>query len=181
MTCSFTSYRSCYLRRICSWFASSFSTFAICIAWILSELSFFLVYAQHMWTATLTVSHSNHLVNLLFHSLDFQRWCFHRSSMFLYAQLMLRICSVEILVIRYELFCGLAWWSWHMLRIDFEAFPTRRQILNVRGICYLSSSTRRQEIFPTPAQLFQPPGELHPLLGRVRTCLKHVFWLSSLG
>ncbi len=111
----------------------------------------------------------------------FSALCFHRSSMFLYAQLMLRICSVEILVIRYELFCGLAWWSWHMLRIDFEAFPTRRQILNVRGICYLSSSTRRQEIFPTPAQLFQPPGELHPLLGRVRTCLKHVFWLSSLG
>ncbi len=131
--------------------------FNICIARI---LSFFLVYAQHMRTATLTVSHSNHLVNLLFHSLDFQRWCFHRSLMFLYAQLMLRICSVEILVIRYELFCDLTWWSWHMLRIGFKAFSIRRQILNVQGICYFSSSTRRQEIFSTPTQLFQP-DELH--------------------
>ncbi len=55
-----------------------------------------------------------------------------------------------------------------MLRIGFEAFPTRRQILDVRGICYFSSSTRRQEIFPTPAQLFQPPGELHPPTGDIQ-------------
>jgi len=45
--------------------------FNICIARILSELSFFLVYARHMRTATLTVSHSNHLVNLYFIRLIF--------------------------------------------------------------------------------------------------------------
>ncbi len=56
----------------------------------------------------LTVSHSNHLVNLLFHSLDFQRWCFHHSSMFLYAQLMLRICIDEALMIGCEFYCDLA-------------------------------------------------------------------------
>ena len=49
-----------------------------------------------------------------------------------------------------------------MLRIELEAFSTRRQILNLRGICYVQRSTRRQEFFPTPAQLFQPPDQLHP-------------------
>ncbi len=52
--------------------------------------------------------------------------------MFLCAQLMLRICTDEALMTRCEFFCDLAW---HMLRIGPEAFPTRRQILDVRGIC----------------------------------------------
>ncbi len=43
----------------------------------------------------LQLSSFNHLVNLLSHSLNFQRRCFRRSSMFLYAQLMLRICTVN--------------------------------------------------------------------------------------
>jgi hypothetical protein len=75
--------------------------FNMCIARILSELSFFLVYARHMRTATLTFKP---IVNLLSHSLDFQRRYFRCSSMFLYAQLMLRICSVEALVIGCEFF-----------------------------------------------------------------------------
>jgi hypothetical protein len=58
--------------------------------------------------------------------------------MFLYAQLMLRICTVKAFSDQ----MWILWWPRLMVltfRIASEAFPTRRQVF-----------------FPTSAQLFQP-------------------------
>ncbi len=100
---------------------------------ILSELSFFLVYARHMRSATLTFKSFSQLV------ISFARFWASMLSSFIDVSL----CSVDATHMHrrgfddqmWIFFCDLALCSWHMLRIGFEAFSTRRQVLNVRDIC----------------------------------------------
>ena len=109
--------------------------FNICIEWILSELSFFLVYARHMRSATLIFKSFSQFILSFSHSLNFQSMSFINVS----------LCSVDAAHMHRRGFDGQMWiylWSrlmlltYLMLRIGPGAFPTRRQVLDVRGICH---------------------------------------------
>jgi len=92
-TCSFTSYRSRYLHQIylVRFLHHHFSHRLRHLHCTDLELIFFSVYARHMRTATLTFKPFSQPV------ISSARFSARRPSMFLYAQLMLRICTVEAL------------------------------------------------------------------------------------
>jgi hypothetical protein len=113
-------------------------------------------------------SSSNHLVNLLSHSLNVQRRCFRRLLMFLCAQLMLRICTVEASVIRCEFFLWprlmVSAYASHRLR----SFSNPTSSLGCAGHMPFLKSNPTSRIFSDPGSTFPTPGQLKPVAGVLR-------------
>jgi len=122
---------------------TSFVVFDICIERILSELSFFLVYARHMRTATLIFKSFSQSV------ISSARFSAPMLSSFIDVSL----CSVDAAHMHSRgLFDQMSIVLWSRLMLLAYASHRPRSFSNP-----MPSLECAQECFPTPAQLFQPP------------------------
>ncbi len=127
--------------------------------WILSELSFFLVYAQHMRTATFIFRSFNQSV------ISFARF----SALMLSSFIDVSLCSVDAAHMHSrDLFDQMSIFLWSRLMLLTYASHRLRSFFNptssleCAGHLQFLKFNPTSRIFPTPAQLFQPLDQLHP-------------------